>query len=158
MFCPGCATENGSEQGFCRRCGLSLSGVRIASEGRLDEALLKLSKGSGRITAGLVVILVGLLNVLINNALDAWMAAYLSGALGTAIGAPLVATGLSQVKQAKRLLNPSESVKGLTGASRAGEALTGAPTRVLNAGGTAAGSITEHTTLELDATKRTGRE
>lgn len=128
----------------------------MASEGRLDEALLKLNKGSGRITAGLVVIVIGLLNVLVNNALDAWMAAYLSGALGTAIGVPLVATGLSQVKQAKRLLNPSEDVKGLHGAS--GEALKGAPTRALRPGGTADNSVTEHTTLELDAPKTRGRE
>ena len=158
MFCPACATENGSEQGFCRRCGLSLSAVPIASEGRLDEALLKLGKGSGRISAGLIVILVGLLNALINNALDAWMMAYLSGGLGTAIGATLVAKGLSQVKQAKRLLNPSESVKGLPGPPRAGEALAGAPTRALRPGGTPAGSITEHTTLELDTSKTTDRE
>ena len=158
MFCPGCATENGSEQGFCRRCGLPLSAVRLASEGHLDEALLKLKKGSGRISAGLVVILIGLLNALVNNALDAWMAAYLSGALGTAVGTPLIIKGLSQVKQARRLLNPSESVKGLPGAARAGDALTGAPTRALKPGGTAAGSVTEHTTLELDTSKTTGRE
>jgi len=158
MFCPGCATENGSEQGFCRRCGLSLSPVRLASEGRVDEALLKLGKGSGRITTGLVVILIGLLNVLINNALDAWLAAYISGALGTAVGTPLVLTGLSQVKQAKRLLDPSERAKGLPGAAHAGDALNGAPTRALKPGGTAADSVTEHTTLELDASKTTGRE
>ncbi len=158
MFCPGCATENGSEQGFCRRCGLSLSGVRMASEGRLDEALLKLGKGSGRISAGLVVILIGLLNVLINNALDAWMAAYISGALGTAVGVPLVATGLSQVKQAKRLLNPSEDVKGLPGAGRSGEALADATTRALKPGDAAADSVTEHTTLELDTSKTSRRD
>lgn len=158
MFCPGCATENGSEQGFCRRCGLSLSAVRMASEGRLDEALLKLGKGSGRISTGLVVILVGLLNALINNAMDAWMVAYLSGALGTAIGAPLIATGLSQVKQAKRLLNPPENVKGLPGAARAGEALAGATTRALRPGDTAADSVTEHTTLELDTSKTSRRD
>ena len=45
MFCPSCATENQSEQKYCRRCGQPLAGVHLALEGRVDEAIKTLKIG-----------------------------------------------------------------------------------------------------------------
>lgn len=39
MFCPQCATENDSQQGYCRECGLPLAGARLALERHLDQTL-----------------------------------------------------------------------------------------------------------------------
>ena len=45
MFCPSCATENQPEQKYCRRCGQPLTGVHLALEGRVDEAIKALGIG-----------------------------------------------------------------------------------------------------------------
>lgn len=45
MFCPQCSTQNETEQRFCRQCGLSLTDVVHALEGRSHVTRLKL-KGS----------------------------------------------------------------------------------------------------------------
>lgn len=39
MFCPQCAAENDSQQGYCRECGLPLAGARLALERHLDQTL-----------------------------------------------------------------------------------------------------------------------
>ena len=39
MFCPQCAAENETDKSFCRRCGQPLAAVRLALEGRVDEAI-----------------------------------------------------------------------------------------------------------------------
>jgi len=46
MFCPRCATQNKPDQKFCRGCGLSLSSVRLALEGKVDEAAAELKRSS----------------------------------------------------------------------------------------------------------------
>ena len=42
MFCPRCGTENDSELSYCRSCGQALSAVRLALEGRVDQAITTL--------------------------------------------------------------------------------------------------------------------
>jgi uncharacterized membrane protein YvbJ len=44
MFCPGCGSENDAEKKYCRQCGKPLSAVRVALDGRIDEAI-KVVKG-----------------------------------------------------------------------------------------------------------------
>ena len=39
MFCPQCATQNDSQQHYCRECGLPLAGARLALERHLDQTL-----------------------------------------------------------------------------------------------------------------------
>lgn len=151
MFCPRCGDEDGSAQAFCRRCGLSLPSVRLASEGRVEEALERLGKGSGNLTGGAVFIVIGLLNALINGYFFAWQAALISVLAGTGIGVPLLAAGMARVRHARRLLDAKEETKSLP---------ESAPTLSLpDAAGTPTSptlpapprdSVTEHTTLKLD--------
>ena len=70
MFCPQCAAENEIDQSFCRKCGQPLAAVRLALEGRVDEAM-KIVEGdkmlSGhRLRIGIagVVILTSILTIL----------------------------------------------------------------------------------------------
>jgi hypothetical protein len=44
MFCPRCSAQNRLEQKFCRNCGLSLPSVRLALEGKVDEAAAELKR------------------------------------------------------------------------------------------------------------------
>lgn len=49
MFCPLCGSENNSEKNYCRQCGLPLSAVRLAVDGRVDEAI-KTVEGDQKLT------------------------------------------------------------------------------------------------------------
>ena len=143
MFCPKCGAENGSGQAFCRRCGLSLRAVRLASEGRVDEALAGVNKGSGNVTGGTLIIVIGLLNALINAYFAAWPAALICVLAGSGVGVPLIAAGMLRVRRARRLLNPDEEPEALD------EAAPHAPLPEASA----RDSVTEHTTLRLDASR-----
>lgn len=44
MFCPRCSAQNKQEQKFCRNCGLSLTSVRLALEGKMDEMAAELER------------------------------------------------------------------------------------------------------------------
>ena len=152
MYCPRCGVENDTGQGYCRGCGLSLPAVRLAAEGRVEEALAKLSKGAGGISGGALIFVIGLLNALVNGYFAAWQSAVVSALVGSAVGVPLVAAGLARVGRARRLLSPEEDVKGLPGAGRETPApLHGAPDGALNPEPSARASVTEHTTLKLDS-------
>jgi hypothetical protein len=140
MFCPKCGAENDSAQGFCRRCGLSLPAVRLASEGRVEEALAGLGKGSGNLSGGALILVIGLLNALANGYFAAWQSALVSALAGAGVGVPLIAAGMLRVRRAKRLLDPKEERKTLDDAAPAA-ALPEAAARE---------SVTEHTTLKLD--------
>jgi hypothetical protein len=165
MFCSRCGAENVGAQGFCRRCGLPLAAARLASDGRLDEALAKLGKGAGNITSGSLVFVIGLLNAALNGAFDAWLAAYVSILVGSAVGAPLFAVGLTRVRRAKRILGGEAEAKSpggagsLEGEARATTLLPEADAGAFDAAAVAAqDSVTEHTTLKLDPRGPAGRK
>jgi hypothetical protein len=46
MFCPRCGAQNKPEQKFCRNCGLALSSVRLALDGKIEEAAAELKRSS----------------------------------------------------------------------------------------------------------------
>ena len=48
MFCPQCGSENNLEKAYCSRCGLALTAVRLALDGRVDEAI-KISDGDRKL-------------------------------------------------------------------------------------------------------------
>jgi uncharacterized membrane protein YvbJ len=49
MFCPQCGSENHSEKNYCRQCGQPLAAVRLAVDGRVDEAI-KTVEGDAKLT------------------------------------------------------------------------------------------------------------
>ncbi|HET6978997.1 MAG TPA: zinc ribbon domain-containing protein [Pyrinomonadaceae bacterium] len=70
MFCPRCGTENDSERSYCRSCGQALSSVRLALEGRVDEAITTLKNEQNihvyriRLIASVLLILAALATLL----------------------------------------------------------------------------------------------
>ena len=66
MYCPRCNTQNESEQKYCRQCGLPLTSIGLALEGRIDEALLEYQKGGGALSAAAVILMVCVLVALLN--------------------------------------------------------------------------------------------
>lgn len=150
--------ENDSAQGFCRRCGLSLPAVRLASEGRVDEALAGLGRGSGNLSGGALIFAIGLLNALVNGYFEAWQSALISALAGAGIGAPLIAAGIVRVRRAERLLNTRGAAKSLDGP--APPAPLPEATAAAAAGGFPAAreSVTEHTTLKLEAARPPRRD
>lgn len=105
MFCPRCGMENKLEQRFCRQCGLTLPAVRLALEGRVDEAVQKSRKGETALGWGFILMLVGLVNAGINAFLHAWQSAVFSAGFGLVIGITLITIGLTRVGSANKLLN-----------------------------------------------------
>ena len=108
MFCPRCATENKKEQKYCRQCGLTLPAVRLALEGRVDEAIQKYKKSEIALDWGFVILLIGGLNAGANAFFRAWPSAILAGTLGFLVGTTLILIGLSRMGRAGKILNPPE--------------------------------------------------
>ena len=108
MFCPRCATENKQEQKYCRQCGLTLPAVRLALEGRVDEAILKYKKSETMLSWGFVVLLIGGLNAGANAFFNAWQSAVFSGAFGFLAGIILIVLGLTRMGRARKILDPPE--------------------------------------------------
>ena len=159
MFCPRCGAENGSAQAFCRRCGLALHAVRLASEGRVEDALARLKKGSGNLSGGALILIIALLNALANGYFAAWPSALISVLAGSAVGVPLMAAGMVRVKRARRLLNPDDEPKPLAEGDPTPslpEAST-EPIPAPAAEASARDSVTEHTTLKLKTPGPPGR-
>lgn len=105
MYCPRCGAENKPEQNFCRQCGLSLPFVRLALEGRVEQALTHIKQGyesvGGSVGTLWIFIVIGLLNWFFH--------ATGSGAINLLIGllitVPWVYRGFRRLQQALRLLD-----------------------------------------------------
>lgn len=108
MFCPRCTTENKREQRYCRQCGLTLTAIQLALEGRVDEAIQKYKKSENMLDWGFVILLIGGLNVGVNAFFHAWLPAILSGVIGFVVGITLVLIGLSRMGHASKILNPPD--------------------------------------------------
>jgi len=160
MFCPKCATENSVEQGYCRQCGQRLAGVRLALEGTSDRSLENLRCGEKQIGGGLaalsaftfVAIVIAALGALVGK-LEFGYIAFLNLLMGCLIGLPLIFFGKANVKRAARLLRApkEEAANVLYGSPKAAELSTSS----LDAASlTFPGSVTENTTLHLEAPAR----
>ena len=62
MFCPECGCDNDAQKNYCRKCGQPLAAVRLAMEGRVDEAAKSIDGeqrvGTYRIRTGLGIFLI----------------------------------------------------------------------------------------------------
>ena len=157
MFCPRCATENGLEQGYCRQCGQALADVQLALDGRSTEALERLRTGvkwmNGGIAALMSFTLIAILIAISAVALgDPALTniALINLLLGALIGLPVLFIGTTSVRRATRLLSRSQSQvrHGVREPVRLpGDLMTTGLNS--NAPRVLPGSVTEHTTFDL---------
>jgi hypothetical protein len=155
MFCPRCATENKKEQRYCRQCGLTLSTIQLALEGRIDEAIEKYKKCENTLDWGFIILLIGGLNAGINAFFRAWPVVIFSGAIGFVVGITLILIGLSRMGRTTKMLSPPEKrvepeTHALNQPEHANSALPPAPiTEELRRTPAPPASIIEDTTLKL---------
>lgn len=152
MYCPQCGTQNEPGQSYCRQCGQPLTSVRLALEGRVDEATAKFGKAEDLLAAGLLTFVIFVLTGIISLAIGGLVPFAVNGILGFTICLPIVATGLVRVDRLRRLLDsqkepgqlsPGQSARPAAAlpAARATDPL-GPKVQIPN-------SVTEHTTFSL---------
>jgi hypothetical protein len=159
MFCPICSTQNEAGRGYCRQCGLSLGGVRLAVSGRAGEALSRYKKGGGALSAGAAVLVVCVLIAILNFFLSSEPRNYgtlINLLVGLAVALPMIIVGMARLSRAGAALNDGDATAGQV-RGQVGEPASLPPdTRKLDpvAEGlaeslTAGNTVTEQTTLKL---------
>ena len=160
MFCPQCGTENDSQQGYCRHCGLPLSGARLALERRFDLALaeieasrLSLRRARTFMIAGLIWSVFAALFLLFGSPFTTGLAPLIiSICIFLSFASVFGVKGFKQINVAYRHLSAKEEASGPLLGQSGGEraALSEESTRgVIDAGLQVPNSVTEHTTLDL---------
>lgn len=152
MYCPDCGTINENRPSFCRQCGRSLTGIQLAVDGRVDEAIAKFKKSEDLLGTGLVIFAVFVVAALVSLFLTGVYPFAISIGLGLIICVPIVFLGLLRVDRVRRLLDPGEKQASLLAQSKENRSsLPPAPTTdALPTGPIAPGSVTEQTTLNLE--------
>ncbi|MCA1616460.1 MAG: hypothetical protein LC800_20670, partial [Acidobacteria bacterium] len=108
MFCPRCATENGEEQKFCRRCGLPLAGARLALEGRVEEAQPLVEKARNILYWMIGILVLTLVIMVVNSpplASKEVQLAFITAVLLGLLLLPLLAFCAAQLAEAARRLD-----------------------------------------------------
>lgn len=161
MYCPKCSAQNEAEQKYCRRCGLPLTVVNLALEGRVDEALAQYKKGGGSLSGGTITLGLCLIGALINLILipGPWngYAVLANSIIGLVIALPMIITGHVRLSRAKRLLSSENPTHHLMKAESHQPATLLPPAAVtdpLLSPVPIPSSVTEHTTLNLKSPER----
>ncbi|HJQ70650.1 MAG TPA: zinc ribbon domain-containing protein [Blastocatellia bacterium] len=164
MFCPQCGANNDRDQKFCRQCGQALTAVRLAIDGRVDEALEKLRKGEDSLASGAInlavfssIACVMSLVSLFVTAFEAEPWATINIIIGLAIGLPLAIRGIVRLERARKILEAEDQKKRADQLpDRAKVSLPASPiTAPTSLPQASAASVTEHTTYELEPPDRT---
>ena len=156
MFCPLCNTQNEAERGYCRQCGLSLSGVRLAVVGRAEEALSRYKKGGGALTAGAIVLIVCVLIALLNFFLSSEPRNYgtmINLLIGLLVALPMIIGGMVRVSRAEGLLKDEDLAIRQIREQTGGPASLPSGTRKIDHSAespSARNSVTEQSTLKLN--------
>ncbi len=158
MFCPQCGASNDRDQKFCRQCGQALTAVRLAIEGRVDEALEKLRKGEDSLASGAINLAIFSSIALVMSVVATFFNAFGSGpwpminiAIGLAIGLPLAIRGIRRLERARKILEAEDQKNRAELTDRAKVRLPEAPNTAPTAlPRTTPASVTEHTTYELE--------
>ena len=156
MFCPACSSENDPEKSYCRRCGLSLVAVRLALDGRVDQAIKVAKKDQSkvryrvRIALCVFLILVAIATIFSNG----WFgfSNLQSAAVILIIMLLVFMQTMRQSRQIARLLDtetPSESLSP-SEIDQADRALNPPSKHVAASAITPNPSVTEQDTLRLD--------
>lgn len=151
MYCPDCGTANENRPSYCRKCGRSLTGIQLAVDGRVDEAIAKFKKSEDLLATGLVIFAVFVLAALVSLFLTGVYPFAISIGLGLIVCVPIVLMGLIRVDRVRRLLDPGDEPAALRKSSDENlNLLPSTPTTdALPTGPLAPGSVTEQTTLNL---------
>jgi len=108
MFCPKCSAQNKLEQKFCRNCGQSLSAVRMALEGRIDEAVETLEKDFDKLSSGAVTLLIFAIIALVVSFFTGFNSVTINLILGLLIAGPMIYKGMRRLDRSIKLLNPKQ--------------------------------------------------
>lgn len=158
MYCPDCATLNDTQTRYCRKCGRSLTGVQLALDGRVDEAIAKFKKSEDLLGIGLLVFALIMLGALVMLFLEGPRTFSFVVIFGLIICLPLVLTGLIKVDRVGQLLEGSADTKQVGPANKTNNALPARTTDPLEIIPVPKGSVTDRTTLHLDQRKPTNND
>jgi hypothetical protein len=160
MFCPRCGSSNNPDQKFCRQCGNALTAVRLAMEGRVDEAIDGLKKGEDSLASGAINLAIFSSIALLISFLGKFFVGFegdrwpmINILIGLAIGLPLVIRGVIRLERARKILEAEDQKNRANGEivtrpkADLPEAPITAPTITPH---TNPASVTEHTTYELE--------
>jgi len=156
MYCPKCSAQNEPEQKYCPHCGLTLAPVRLALDGRAEEAIAKFQRGKKSIYGSGMTLGIWSGCALINTLLipGPWNV-YVAGVnlgLGLVIAVPMAISGLVRLSGAEGVLDrKGQPGHALDDQSRHSELPLPKPssTNPLFSRAPAPGSVTEHTTRKL---------
>ncbi|MFN2510584.1 MAG: zinc ribbon domain-containing protein [Pyrinomonadaceae bacterium] len=161
MYCPKCSAQNENEQKYCRRCGLPLSILNLAIEGRVDEAVPQYKKGGDSLSGSTITLGLCLIGALINLLLvpAPWnvYAVVANSIIGLVIALPMIITGHVRLSRAKRLLSLEDPIlRSIKAESHRTATLLppAAVTDPLLSPGPIPSSVTEQTTLNLKSPER----
>ena len=155
MYCPDCATLNDSQTRYCRKCGRSLTGVQMALEGRIDDAIEKFKKSEDLLGLGLLIFALTMLGALFMLFFEGPRIFSFIVIFGLIVCVPIVLTGLIKVDRVRRLLDQEEDGKQIGPGNQANNALPARSTDPLEIVPELRGSVTDRTTLHLDQHKPT---
>ena len=160
MFCPKCGAQNRIEQKFCRSCGQSLPAVRMAMEGRIDEAVETLEKDVDKLSIGAVTLAIFAAIALIPSIVSGAASAAVNLILGLLIAGPMIYKGMKRLDQSIKLLDPKEAAQAKIEPAQAQPvlakpeppvaALPTVPNTDPLLANSAPASVSEHTTLQLN--------
>jgi len=162
MFCPRCSAQNKLEQKFCRSCGLSLSSVRLALEGKIEEAAAELKRSYNNLGTPIGILGIFIFAALINLFLWDW-GVLINLVLGVLITIGWFHKGFKQMERVLKTLEGKERGRSARAAIaptdqtasqfeptlQAELALPAVPDTDPILAPSAPGSIAEHTTFEL---------
>lgn len=154
MFCPRCAAQNKPEQKFCRNCGLSLPSVRLALDGKVEEASATIAKDVDQLVGSAATFGIFALIALVSAFFDRAMP-IMNLALGFLIAGPMFYRALKRAQRAIELIAPTDTPRKSLDEAAGPPALapaedgTAVPDTGKMAPEPAPGSVTDHTTLEL---------
>jgi hypothetical protein len=155
MYCPDCGTVNENRPSFCRTCGRSLTGIQLATDGRVDEAIAKFRKSEDLLATGLVIFSIFVLAALVSLFLTGVYPFAISIGLGLIVCVPIVLMGLIRVDRVRRLLDPGkESPRRINEGPDVSALPPARTTDALPRRSDVPDSVTEQTTLNLQDPRR----
>ena len=164
MFCPKCGAQNRIEQKFCRSCGQSLSTVRMALEGRIDEVAATLEKDVDKIASGALTLAIFAVIALIASLFTGFGTVTINLIVGLLIAGPAIYKSLVRLERSVKLLNkkgplpaaslPQAENTALNQAQPANVVLPSVPDTDPLGVSQNPSSVTEHTTFQLKQPER----